>query len=168
MLYICAYYIGFRGVRDFSQRHENPHIIFAIRSLQFLSRSYRSLDQIFTRVHLRATDQGITAGKHKRPMVGNRIDIQHPRLKESGVVSKNQDEACRLAGCIALQWKFVRFTSGSRNFLAGPYLESEGRGVRASICFEAIYTGEKRGVARALSSPIEVSFFIGRELILRR
>ena len=101
-------------------------------------------------------------------MVGNRIDIQHPRLKESGVVSKNQDEACRLAGCIALQWKFVRFTSGSRNFLAGPYLESEGRGVRASICFEAIYTGEKRGVARALSSPIEVSFFIGRELILRR
>ena len=55
--------------------------------------------------------------------------MQHPRLKESAVVSKNQDEACRLAGCIALQWKFVRFTSGSRNFLAGPYRKGWKGGV---------------------------------------
>lgn len=62
------------------------------------------------------------------------------------VFSKNQDET-RLgwSGCFALQWKFVRFTGGSRNFLADRTARA------ASICFEAIYTGAKAKGARAFA-----------------
>lgn len=92
------------------------------------------------------------------------IDKSKERLKNQ------EDEVCHGAGWaalsrIALQWKFVRFISGSlRNFLT----RGQGAGVFALKQSAQTGTGREKRRRGGGHSPIEVSFFIGRELILRR
>lgn len=100
---------------------------------------------------------------------GGRVSPPPPHIdsnKSKEKLKNQEDEACHGAGRaalsrIALQWKFVRFTSGSlRNFL------TRGQGAGVFALKQSAQTGGKKGAG--VVGPIEVSFFIGRELILRR